>query len=192
MTPEEKQAKNKAQCSKYYYANHAERLAKNRAWREANPERSRAYVHDWIANNLEANRKRARDWGRANPEANTARAAAWVKNNPERAKQTRLSCEHRRRARLRDACSPGVTPQQWREICEQFSDGTTTFCAYCSVAPATSVDHVLAIANGGKDAPDNVVPACRSCNCSKGAKLLMWQWVGKGIRSFDVLKAARK
>jgi 5-methylcytosine-specific restriction endonuclease McrA len=75
---------------------------------------------------------------------------------------------HRRRARLKDARSPGVTTEQWRAIC----DAHGFRCAYCSVEDKLTVDHVVPISRGGLDAPDNVVPACKSCNSSKGAKLL--------------------
>lgn len=32
------------------------------------------------------------------------------------------------------------------------------------------IDHVLAVANGGTDALDNLVVACKPCNLSKGSK----------------------
>ena len=47
-------------------------------------------------------------------------------------------------------------------------------CYYCKRAPATetseqlTVDHVEAIANGGKDDLSNLVVACRPCNNEKG------------------------
>lgn len=33
-----------------------------------------------------------------------------------------------------------------------------------------TVDHVHPVSLGGSDDVDNLVPACRSCNCSKGAR----------------------
>jgi 5-methylcytosine-specific restriction endonuclease McrA len=42
-------------------------------------------------------------------------------------------------------------------------------CHYCP-APATTVDHVVPVARGGGHA-GNLVPACTSCNASKGARL---------------------
>lgn len=45
-------------------------------------------------------------------------------------------------------------------------------CAYCGAA-ATAVDHVRPLAEGGHEARYNLAPACRSCNCSKGGKLLI-------------------
>lgn len=44
--------------------------------------------------------------------------------------------------------------------------GLELVCTYCD-EPGTTVDHVLARANGGNDARANVTPACGSCNSSK-------------------------
>lgn len=44
-------------------------------------------------------------------------------------------------------------------------------CKYCG-ARATSIDHVVPVSKGGTNDPFNLVPACRSCNSSKGDKQL--------------------
>lgn len=45
-------------------------------------------------------------------------------------------------------------------------------CAYCR-GPATSVDHVWSRSRGGSDHPNNLVPACRTCNATKGTRSLL-------------------
>lgn len=40
-------------------------------------------------------------------------------------------------------------------------------CVYCG-EPATQVDHIVPVSKGGTDDVSNLVPACRSCNSSKG------------------------
>lgn len=43
-------------------------------------------------------------------------------------------------------------------------------CRYCRSADNTiTVDHVVPVALGGTDAPDNLVAACRDCNAGKAA-----------------------
>lgn len=42
-------------------------------------------------------------------------------------------------------------------------------CRYCG-SPATHMDHVWPRARGGDDHPNNLVPACTSCNTSKGSQ----------------------
>lgn len=45
-------------------------------------------------------------------------------------------------------------------------------CGYCG-APATTVDHVVAKANGGTDDPSNLISSCVRCNSTKGAKVMV-------------------
>lgn len=44
-------------------------------------------------------------------------------------------------------------------------------CFYCD-APSTELDHAVPVSRGGLHDKDNLLPACRSCNASKGDKLL--------------------
>jgi len=47
-------------------------------------------------------------------------------------------------------------------------------CVYCG-NPARTADHIRPLVLGGWHDPDNLVPACHSCNASKGAQLLV-EW----------------
>lgn len=48
-------------------------------------------------------------------------------------------------------------------------------CAYCRCQRATTIDHLKPKCKGGSDLRSNLVPACRSCNRSKGSELwLSW------------------
>ena len=40
-------------------------------------------------------------------------------------------------------------------------------CHYCG-APATCLDHVIELQQGGSDTRENLVPACKPCNSRKG------------------------
>lgn len=173
-----------------------------RKWRKANPERwkaivarhdekvrsspellekRRAYMRDWYARNPEktaARRERSKEslrrWQKQNYEKNRekvlARNREWAIAHPEERRAT----GHKRRARIRDGCSPGVTAAEWRAIVERYEGR----CAYCFAArDRLTRDHVVPIALGGRDEPSNVVPACRRCNCSKGdTPLREWLW----------------
>lgn len=44
-------------------------------------------------------------------------------------------------------------------------------CVYCK-GDAKCLDHVIPLSRGGHDTIDNLVAACKSCNTSKGRKLL--------------------
>lgn len=144
----------------------------DKAWAKANRESKRASYRAWRVANLEkareAEKARALVRSRADREKHSAKAAAWAKANPEKVKLIR----QRRKARLLDACSPGVRPEEWQAICESYDYR----CAYCFTEAKLTVDHIVPISKGGKDEPGNVVPACKSCNCSKQAKELK-EWL---------------
>ena len=49
-------------------------------------------------------------------------------------------------------------------------------CSYCGATNDLALDHIFPQKYGGKDAGDNLIYACRSCNSSKGKKDLM-EWM---------------
>lgn len=73
---------------------------------------------------------------------------------------------NKRRARKRGAEVAGPVPASIYAAIR--AEG---ICVYCG-APAESVDHIIPLARGGWEHPDNLVPACGPCNSSKGAKVL--------------------
>lgn len=106
----------------------------------------------------------------------SAKARAWVDANRDKAraywskyyKTDRGRIRHamqqnKRRAKLKLAICD-FTYDQWLAIQEAFGWA----CAYCGIdsVPMT-MDHVIAIANGGHDTASNIVPACLSCNSRK-------------------------
>ena len=77
-------------------------------------------------------------------------------------------CSDPRAARIASARAIGRhTEVEWRELCEAYD----FCCSYCGRrgVPLTK-DHVIAVSKGGSDAIENIVPACLSCNSSKGAQ----------------------
>lgn len=67
----------------------------------------------------------------------------------------------RKRARRRGLVA---VPAWWRE--ERFEE-FGGLCAYGCGRAASTLDHVWPVARGGDSRPDNLVPACVSCNSSK-------------------------
>ena len=125
-------------------------------WRKANPEKAR----EKDAKYRKANPEKARESGRK-----------YQKSNPEKMRQK----DHRRRAR-KNGSSPDKIPASW--FSEQFvlQKG---LCCYCECAMTHSKgpqeaqeEHVIPLVRGGKHTLDNLVLACRTCNLSKGDKLL--------------------
>lgn len=86
--------------------------------------------------------------------------------------QARLR-QHRRRERTEASDTRLVTLRDWRQLIDRY-DG---LCAYCHERPATDQDHIIPVSRGGRYSIGNLLPACRSCNSSKGSKLLV-EWRG--------------
>lgn len=117
---------------------------------------------------------RKRAWRRKNRE----KVAAIVKkSNKKIGREYFRVAAQRRKAAVLALPGTGVTVADWREIKEIFGGR----CAYC-LGEATSMDHVVPVASGGAHDPSNIVPACKSCNSSKGKKsLLQFVMAGGGV-----------
>lgn len=117
------------------------------AWAEANRERlrarARAYAERYRAEHPDA----AREWWAANPEKH------------------RLYQAHRR---FRQADGPGISERDWQRLVRRYNSR----CAYCDIKCDPHMDHVIPLKLGGRHSIGNVLPACRSCNTSKNARLL--------------------
>lgn len=70
----------------------------------------------------------------------------------------------------------GISKRQWGIIRGQVFEAKGAFCEYCG-GTADTIDHVKPLALGGGNELENLVPACRSCNSSKGDKPLE-VWLG--------------
>lgn len=58
----------------------------------------------------------------------------------------------------------------WRVRRDQILARDGFRCHWCG-GRATTADHVVPRALGGSDKPENLVAACTSCNCRRGAEL---------------------
>lgn len=68
-----------------------------------------------------------------------------------------------------------LTQKQWKAVCKEWHGE----CAYCGASPETlERDHVVPLKSGGDTKIENIVPACPSCNRSKGHKSIS-EWYAK-------------
>ena len=88
------------------------------------------------------------------------------RENKTKKKHTDFIGGQKRRGEL----APEFSHQEWKE-CVIFFHGT---CAYCGCTPRKGArltrDHLKPISHGGRTVQSNIVPACASCNSSKGAE----------------------
>lgn len=139
---------NRESCSRWRAANKEEQAAYKAAWRAANPD----YMAEWYA---------------ANKEEQAAYNAAWRAANRDK----RRASNHRRRARKANA-QGDHTAEDWKQKLEYYGYR----CRYCNIRKEDTpegwleADHAKPLVLGGSNWISNIVPACKSCNCSKGAK----------------------
>lgn len=148
----------------YRAANHETKLETQRRYRDSNREKLLEKSRQYNQNNKEKRRQYNED----NRQAAIERTREWCKANPERARENSLQSVNNRRARKQgalDPCAP-VTASATRQRVWLFGNA----CAYCGSDGPLHLDHVEPLARGGRHAPDNLVPACHRCNCSKSAR----------------------
>lgn len=105
----------------------------------------------------------------SNRDTYVSRSREWRKANPERRK---IQHENRRARKFGNPGYVVVKARDWEKIRNRFSG----CCAYCGAKPdVICMDHVVPLSRGGRHSPSNILPACSSCNSSKGA-LFVAEW----------------
>ena len=76
----------------------------------------------------------------------------------------------------RATAAPGLRPLARAALLHKWMKAGAR-CRYCG-GVATTIDHVVPLVRGGSNHEGNLAPACRTCNSSKGA-LLVVEWMRK-------------
>lgn len=161
----------------YRAANRERAQATSAAWRAANPERARAACAAYYAANRERARAYDAAWVAANPQRKRAYNAAYRAAHPDRvtayhaayrAAHPERSADDAARYRARKLGADGShTLAEWQARVAAFGGR----CAYCQRSDVRlERDHVIALIEGGTNDITNILPACRSCNSSKGRR----------------------
>lgn len=166
--------------SRRTYERHREKIKeKNAAYKAANAERYRELdALRWQRDKQDPERlAKRRDssarWYAANTERMREVRRQWRRANPR--KMAEYAARHR--SLKANGRSVGVTERDWLRLCRRYGFR----CAYCLVAEATEMEHVIPVSRGGLHSIGNVLPACRGCNASKHTKLLI-EWRRDGAR----------
>ena len=126
--------------------------------RNAEPERIKLEYQEWYA---KSGKNYHRDWQSNNREKVRHAAITWRRRHPEESRssgnKTRL-----RRAGLTEF----HTLDEWLDLIRK-CDGK---CLKCGTDENITIDHVIAISQGGSDLISNIQPLCKKCNASKGNK----------------------
>lgn len=137
------------------------REAIQQAAREAARETRRRYREA----NREAIQEKRRRYYEDNRETIRERTRRWRDANREQVQHLKRTRKRLRRAANRRALVPLTLATQQQRFA-LFANR----CAYCAGSGPLAVDHVQPLSLGGLDTPDNIAPACTSCNSSKGTR----------------------
>lgn len=142
-------------------------LAKNKEWREANPEKYRAMRKAALQRYAEGNQARIKlskqAWREKNPTYHTMASARWREANPEKA----LAIVHRRRAaRVNNGGSYSLDDLQ---RIEGQQNGRCYW--FCRMVFRLTIEHVVPLSRGGSNSADNIRLACPRCNRKKSNRM---------------------
>jgi len=154
---------------KYYEGNREYCLEQKKKRYEENREHYLEQSKQYKRENKERIAERKKQYEQDNKEYIAECHKQYCKGNPEK----RIIWEQCRRARKRELDST-LTFEQWENIKQDFNHK----CAYCGKEDKLAQEHFLPLSKGGEYTHNNIVPACKSCNSSKGNKFFH-EWYPK-------------
>jgi 5-methylcytosine-specific restriction endonuclease McrA len=142
-------------------ANPDKENARAAAWRAANPDRARALGKRWQDENRDKVHLANAQWATRNREKVNAISRQWQAAHPEKG----IELCHRRRARLM-ACDEHYTAAEIFALRQEKGDR----CTRCGTTKSgrMTIDHIVALSNGGSNSISNIQFLCRPCNSAKG------------------------
>jgi len=138
-------------------------------------ERKRAYDKQWAQDNKDHKREYLRQWRARNPEKVAQYRAdqkeylreylrGYMKEWRGKNKGKKALYNMTRRVKAKGLVAD-LTEEQWETIKNVFKQK----CVYCGKRTRRlEKDHVIPLGEGGPLTLSNIVPACKSCNSSKG------------------------
>lgn len=155
---------------KYYEENKEKVKERRRKYREENKEKVNEYLRKWREENKEKASEYSRKWYEENKEHVRKRSLAWSEKNPDK----RRAIAHARRAREMNA-EGRFTDDEFTALCESYGNK----CLRCGCEGKLTADHVVPLVAGGTNKIDNIQPLCKSCNSSKGTKIVDYRINGQ-------------
>lgn len=154
------------------------RREQKRAWKARNPERDKEHWLRWRAKQPEGTLPYQRRWYEQDPERNREQRRVWKEANRDKvneAERLRYAANievARQRAREYQHRRRGMRGPVSVETMARTLELLDHACTYCGSIEKIEIDHIVPLSRGGTHEPENLAPACRACNRSKGAKLL--------------------
>ena len=182
---EKNKDKRKKYNKEYYEKNKDKIIEYKKEYREENKDKIKERQREWNKNNkdkikeyYEENKDKIKERQRKYYEKNKDKVLEynkkWHKNNPEK-----LFNKHNRRRSKLENQGRGITKEQWKE-CFNWFDWK---CAYSGeklqnnkTTNGRTIDHIVALDNGGLNEPWNIVPMKKGYNSSKFNRINSLDW----------------
>ena len=144
-----------------YNESHREWTRENASrYRKENHNKSLQCVRNWYLGHITQVAERNKNWRKQNLEHCKEIERRYRLKNPEK-----RAISQARREAIKLGLPNTLTSEQWEAIKKIYHNR----CAYCGHKPSKlTIDHVIPLSKGGGTTPDNIVPACFSCNSGKG------------------------
>jgi 5-methylcytosine-specific restriction endonuclease McrA len=133
----------------WYQANAETQISYSKKWQRENPERLEAYRRAYEQKHKDRDKQRKYE-----------AFARWRRRNPANSKAS----GHRRRALRLGA--PGNHFPSDLNFLMKWQEGKCPYCS-SSIEKQYATDHIVALANGGSNWPENLQLLCISCNSKK-------------------------
>lgn len=149
--------------------------ARARRWRENNLEKDRAHSRAYRAQHVEEARERSLNYNKAH----RADKREYDRIYRESHNEQRKANHHTRRARKKGNGGTLTAADITMQIRSQTDKKGQLHCWWCGEKlNKWHVDHVIPLARGGSNAPENIVISCPTCNMTRKDKL-PHEWNGR-------------
>ena len=151
----------KQRGKKYRLKNANKIKIKNKQYRLDNLDREREYHKKYYKDNVEKIKEYYKKYCKDNAEKQKECSKRWNKEHP-----AAMRIINQRRNSQKRSLPATFTVKQWNN-CKQAFDNK---CAYCGKEKILTQDHFVPLSKEGGYTINNIIPACKSCNSSKGGK----------------------
>lgn len=169
------------ETSKKYIEGNKEKLKiRGEKYRKENPNKSKEYYennkenfkkhnNEYYKNNKDFIQKQNKKWREENPGKVKECQKQWLNLNRDR---HNISGQRYRAAKRK--LPNNLTEKQWNVIKSKFDNK----CAYCGQVLPLEQEHFIPLSKGGEYTLNNIIPSCKSCNCSK-CNMDFFKWYPK-------------
>jgi hypothetical protein len=147
---------------KQYYSDNKEHIVKNsKQYREEHKEiiKEKNKIYNT------KNKDRIAKTVKINHDLNKNKIDKYLKQYASENKEQFRMYSHNRKAR-ESLLESTLTVEQWGSTKQHFDNK----CAYCGKESKLEQEHFIALISKGEYTHNNIIPACKSCNCSKNSK----------------------